>query len=95
MAGYDHIRDDRVSIGLGPRAFGRLAPGRQPLLDGSNTYKLHLPGCIPASLYWAVTIYNPADGTMTQTRQPFPSRSQFDKVPSNSDSSMDIYLGPT
>jgi hypothetical protein len=26
MAGYDHIRDDRVSIGLGPRAFGRLAP---------------------------------------------------------------------
>jgi hypothetical protein len=26
MAGYDHIRDDRVSIGLGPRSFGRLAP---------------------------------------------------------------------
>jgi hypothetical protein len=44
------------------------------LLDGSHTYKLHLPAGIPAKLYWAVTIYNPADGTMLQTDQPFASR---------------------
>jgi len=48
------------------------------LLNGSNAYKLHLPAIIPAKLYWAVTIYNPVDGTMPQTGQPFPSRNQFD-----------------
>jgi hypothetical protein len=65
------------------------------LLDGSNTYKLHLPAGIPAKLYWAVTIYNPVDGTMPQTGQPFPSRNQFDKPPSNPDGSLDMYFGPT
>jgi len=65
------------------------------LLDGSNTYKLHLPAGIPAKLYWAVTIYNPVDGTMPQTDQPFPSRNQFDRPPSNPDGSLDIYFGPT
>jgi hypothetical protein len=65
------------------------------LLDGSKTYKLHLPAGIPAKLYWAVTIYNPADGTMPQTTQPFPSRNQFDKPQYNQDGSLDLYFGPT
>jgi len=65
------------------------------LFDGSNSYRLHLPAGIPAKLYWAVTIYNPADGTMPQTGQPFPSRNQFDRPPSNPDGSVDLYFGPT
>jgi len=64
------------------------------LLDGSHTYKLHLPAGIPAKLYWAVTIYNPVDGTMPQTDQPFPSRNQFDRPPANPDGSLDLYFGP-
>ena len=65
------------------------------LLDGSNSYKLHLPAHIPAALYWAVTIYNPQDGTMPATDQPFPSRDQFDKVVVNADGSVDLYFSPT
>jgi len=65
------------------------------LLDGSHAYKLHLPAGIPAKLYWAVTIYNPVDGTMPQTDQPFPSRNQFEKPLINPDGSLDIYFGPT
>ncbi len=65
------------------------------LLDGSKRYKLHLPAGIPARLYWAVTIYNPADGTMPQTAQLFPSRNQFDKPQYNRDGSLDLYFGPT
>jgi hypothetical protein len=64
------------------------------LLDGSKFYKLHLPPGIPAKLYWAVTIYNPADGTMPETDQPFPSRNTFDRV-QNADGSIDLYFGPT
>lgn len=63
-------------------------------LDGSHSYKLHLPPGIPAKLYWAVTIYNPADGTMPETSQPFPSRNQFDQVSTNKDGSIDLYFGP-
>ena len=50
---------------------------------------------IPAKLYWAVTIYNPVDGTMLQTGQPFPLRNQFDTPPSNPDGSLDMYFGST
>ena len=64
------------------------------LLDGSNSYRLHLPAPIPAALYWAVTIYNPEDGTLPQTAQPFPSRNQFDKPLTNEDGSLDLYFGP-
>jgi hypothetical protein len=56
---------------------------------------LHLPAGIPAKLFWAVTLYNPADGSMPETDQPFPSRNQFDKVPQNEDRSIDLYFGPT
>ena len=65
------------------------------LLDGSHTYKLRLPKGIPVHLYWAVTIYNPADGTMPLTDQSFPSRNMFDKPPSNADGFVDLYFGPT
>jgi hypothetical protein len=63
-------------------------------LDGSSQYKLHLPAPIPAALYWSVTVYNPADGTLPQTSQPFPSRNLYDKPQSNADGSVDIYFGP-
>ena len=65
------------------------------LLDGSNPYKLHLPASIPANLFWAVTIYNPADGSMPETGQHLPSRNQMDKVPQNADGSVDLYFSPT
>ena len=42
-------------------------------LDGSNTYKLHLPPNPPAALFWAVTAYNVTDGTMPETPQLLPS----------------------
>ena len=32
-----------------------------------NTYKVHLPAGIPASLFWAVPAYNVTDGTMPET----------------------------
>jgi len=56
---------------------------------------MHLPAGIPALAFWAVTIYNPADGTMPQTDQPFPSRNQLDKPAYNTDGSIDLYFGPT
>jgi hypothetical protein len=83
------------TVNLGSKYPFTLRDKDGDLLDGGGAYKLHLPAHIPAALYWAVTVYNPEDGTMPATGQPFPSRNQFDKVPTNADGSIDLYFGPT
>jgi hypothetical protein len=66
-------------INHGSKYPATLRDGTGALLEGSSTYTLHLPAPIPALLFWAVTIYNPVDGTMPLTDQPFPSRNGLDK----------------
>jgi hypothetical protein len=63
-------------------------------LNGSNTYKLHLPADPPAALFWAVTAYNITDGTMPETPQLLPSVNGLGKVATNSDGSIDLWFGP-
>jgi len=85
----------KYTINRGSKYPSTFRDSNGELLDGGNTYKLHLPAPIPALAYWAVTTYNPADGTMPQTDQPFPSRNQFDKPQYNADNSVDLYFSPT
>ncbi|WP_244619277.1 DUF1254 domain-containing protein [Rhizobium sp. 18055] len=63
-------------------------------LDGSKSYKLHLPPHPPAALFWAVTAYNITDGTMPETDQSLPSINGFNKVKTNEDGSIDLFFGP-
>lgn len=65
------------------------------LLNGANTYRLHLTAGIPAELFWAVTLYNVTDGTMPETPHLIPSINGFDNVEINGDGSVDLYVGPT
>jgi hypothetical protein len=64
-------------------------------LNGSNSYRLHLPPNPPAALFWAVTAYNITDGTMVETPQLMPSINGFNKVAANSDGSVDLWFGPS
>ncbi|CEO58473.1 hypothetical protein PMG11_03197 [Penicillium brasilianum] len=64
-------------------------------LDGSMSYKLHLPPHPPAALFWAVTAYNITDGTMTAAKQLMPSINGMSKVKTNDDGSVDLYFGPS
>ena len=64
------------------------------VLNGSNTYKLHLPPDPPAALFWAVTAYNITDGTMPETPQLLPSINGFNKVATNNDRSVDLWFSP-
>lgn len=61
-------------------------------LNGSNTYKLHLPPNPPAALFWAVTAYNITDGTMVEAPQLMPSINGYNKVATNSDGSIDLWF---
>jgi hypothetical protein len=63
-------------------------------LNGSNTYRLHLPPGPPAALFWAVTAYNITDGTMVEAPQLMPSINGFNKVATNQDGSVDLWFGP-
>jgi hypothetical protein len=64
-------------------------------LNGSNTYKLHLPPNPPAKLFWAVTAYNITDGTMVDAPQLLPSVNGFNKVATNGDGSVDLWFSPS
>jgi hypothetical protein len=83
------------AVGLGSKYPIAIRDADGNLLDGNKSYKLRLPPNIPALLYWAVTIYNPADGTMPETQQQFPSRNQYDNVTTNPDGSVELFFGPS
>ena len=71
-----------------------LDSNRRPL-DGSKTYKLHLPPNPPVKDFWALTMYDTQTRSQLQTDQQFPTLgSQTEGVKKNSDGSYDIYFAP-
>ncbi len=67
---------------------------RRPL-DGSKTYRLHLPPNPPVKDFWALTLYDTQTRSQLQTDQQFPTLgSQAEGVEKNPDGSYDIYFAP-
>jgi len=82
-------------VGVGSQYGVASLDAQGEYLDGSNTYKLHLPPNIPAKDFWSVMAYDPQTRSMLQTDQQFPGlNSTRSKVSSNQDGSVDIYLAP-
>ena len=68
---------------------------KKQALDGSKTYKLHLPSNVPVKDFWAVTMYDTQTRSQLQTDQQFPTLgSQTMGVKKNADGSYDIYFAP-
>ena len=64
-------------------------------MDGSRTYKIHIPTNPPAKDFWALTLYDTQTRSQLQTDQKFPTvGSQTDGLVQNQDGSYDIYFGP-
>ena len=80
--------------GLGARYPGTFKDADGDYLIGDRSYRLHLPANVPAAVFWSVTLYNPADGTMVDNGQPFPSINSLGKVEPNADGSYELYFGP-
>ena len=71
-----------------------LDSNKQPL-DGSKTYRVHLPPNPPAKDFWALTMYDNQTRSQLQTSQRFPTvGSQTEGIRQNEDGSYDIYFGP-
>ncbi len=53
-------------------ALAYLDADKKPL-DGSKTYRLHLPKDVPVNNFWAVTLYDTQTRSLLQTGQEFPT----------------------
>jgi hypothetical protein len=83
------------TLGAGSKYPVAYRDARGEFLNGSNTYRLHLPPNPPAALFWAATAYNITDGAMVEAPQLLPSINGFNKVATNSDGSIDLWFGPS
>lgn len=64
-------------------------------LDGSKSYKIHLPANVPAKDFWSFTLYDNQTRSMLQTDQRFPGLDNNKKgLKKNTDGSFDIYFSP-
>lgn len=72
-----------------------MLDAKQRPLDGSKTYKLHLPPNPPVKDFWAITMYDTQTRSQLQTDQQFPTLGSQDKgIKKNADGSYDIYFAP-
>jgi hypothetical protein len=64
-------------------------------LDGSKTYRIHLPPDVPAKDFWSFTLYDNQTRSMLQTDQRFPGLDNNKAgLKQNPDGSYDIYFAP-
>lgn len=82
------------TLGAGSKYPFTFRDAKGEFLNGSSTYRLHLPPNPPAALFWAATAYNITDGTMVETPQLMPSINGLNKVATNSDGSVDLWFSP-
>lgn len=84
------------TLGAGSKYPTTRRDAKGEFLNGTHTYRLHLPPNAPAALFWAVTLYNITDGTMVETPQQMPSINSLNEaVAKNADGSIDLWFGPS
>lgn len=83
-------------VGTGSQYAAAFVDSEGRALDGSKTYKVHLPPNIPARNFWSFVLYDNLTRSMLQTDAQFPSiGSQSKTLVVNPDTSVDVYFGPT
>ena len=63
-------------------------------LDGSKTYRLHVPPNVPVDLYWSVTAYDRQTHALIKNMSRASRASNAAEVQTSTDGSVDIYFGP-
>lgn len=82
-------------IGKGSQYVIGLRDSEGGILNGSKTYKLHIPANVPAERFWEITVYDNQTRCMLQTDQRLPGVTSIQSdVVKNDDGSYDVYFGP-
>ena len=80
--------------GEGSAYFAGFRDAKGTWLNGSNTYRLHVPAKLPARTFWAVNVYDTGTRSMIDTEQGVPGLDGNHDLTLNEDGSVDIYMGP-
>ncbi len=81
-------------VGAGSQYVIGLRDQKGGILDGSHTYKLHVPPNVPAKRFWEITVYDNQTRCMLQTDQRLPGITSQDKdIIENADGSYDSGYG--
>lgn len=84
-----------AGVGVGSQYAGTTTDINGDWLNGSNTYRLHLPANVPAQNFWSITVYDTQTRSELQTDQTFPVlNSTRSGLAQNPDGSYDIYFSP-
>lgn len=82
-------------VGKGSQYVIGLRDSEGGILNGSKTYKLHIPANVPAERFWEITVYDNQTRCMLQTDQRLPGVTSIQSdVIQNADGSYDVYFGP-
>jgi hypothetical protein len=82
-------------VGIGSQYAAAFVDSEGKPLDGSKTYKIHLPPHIPAKDFWSFVVYDNQTRSMLQTDQQFPSIGSQKEGVVNPDTSVDVWFSPT
>jgi hypothetical protein len=83
-------------VGVGSQYAAAFTDSEGKPLDGSKTYKIHLPLNMPVKTFWSFVVYDNQTRSELQTDEQFPSiGSQKQGLVINPDTSVDVYFGPT
>ena len=83
------------NVGKGSQYAIAYLDSKGKALDGSKTYKIHLPPNVPAKDFWSFTLYDNQTRAMLQTDQRFPGLdNNKEGLEKNDDGSFDIYFSP-
>jgi hypothetical protein len=63
-------------------------------LDGGTNYVLRVPPDVPAEAFWSITVYEVSTRTLINNKHEIADRSSRMDLAMNSDSSVDIHIGP-
>jgi len=82
-------------VGAGSQYVIGLRDSKGEILNGSKTYKLHVPDNVPAKRFWEITVYDNQTRCMLQTDQRLPGVTSLQSdIVRNADGSYDVYFGP-
>ncbi len=82
-------------VGAGSQYVIGMRDSEGNALDGSKTYKIHIPPNVPAKRFWDITVYDNQTRSLLQTDTPYPGVTSIDPATvQNEDGSYDVYIGP-
>jgi hypothetical protein len=64
-------------------------------LEGSRTYSLHVPACVPVAAHWSVWVHDSVTGSIVQSDSDKPYVDSREPLVVNRDGSVDLHFGPS